>query len=117
MVIHYKWLESVRPVIITKWGLQPIICLIRLYSIEPTTDTIVLEILINCTHIVYQLSRASILSLNNVVEDGVFDLLLTLASLAADKSDAQLSDRVVIIQSLAAKAISALCSLSKNKNK
>jgi multisubunit Na+/H+ antiporter MnhF subunit len=52
-----------------------------------------------------------------VVEDGVFDLLLTLASLAADKSDTQLSDRIVIIQSLAAKAISALCSLSKNKNK
>ncbi|CAO3655029.1 unnamed protein product [Mucor fragilis] len=166
--------ESIRPVIITKWALPPLLFLVRSYThVEPisanishkkspvnsihsstitpsltsnpssssaTADdptatnpvesrqSIILEIIINCTHIFYQLSRAGILSLKEVISDGIFDTLLMLASfniysLQLDKGvcsdempatgddEQQVVERVVIIQSLAAKAISAISSL------
>ncbi|KAL9546078.1 hypothetical protein MBANPS3_006844 [Mucor bainieri] len=163
--------ESIRPVIITKWALPPLLFLVRSYThVEPsgnhkkspvnsihsntmtpslTSDpssssatadestsanpvesrqSIILEIVINCTHILYQLSRAGILSLKEVIADGVFDTLLMLASFdiqhlqlekgicaddvpATADDEQQVMDRVVIIQSLAAKAISAISSL------
>jgi hypothetical protein len=91
-------------------------------------QSIILEIVINCTHILYQLSRAGILSLKEVISDGVFVTLLMLASfniqnlqlekgICSDKipttveDEQQAVDRVAIIQSLAAKAISAISSL------
>lgn len=94
-------------------------------------QSIILEIVINCTHILYQLARAGILSLKEVISDGVFDTLLTLASFniqdlqlekgicsgqvpvttPRDDDEQQVMERVVIIQSLAAKAISAISSL------
>jgi len=91
-------------------------------------QSIILEIVINCTHIFYQLSRAGILSLKEVISDGVFDTLLMLASFniqnlqlekgicsgeipATGDDEQQVMERVVIIQSLAAKAISAISSL------
>ncbi|CEP16396.1 hypothetical protein [Parasitella parasitica] len=162
--------ESIRPVIITKWALPPLLFLIRFYtnvesflrnkkspanSIHSSVKTpslisnpssasaadestvtnstesrqsIVLEIVINCTHILYQLSKAGILSLKEVISDGVFDTLLMLASFnlhnlqlekgtcsdnipSTVEDEQQLSNRVVIIQNLAAKAISAISSL------
>ncbi|KAG1081947.1 hypothetical protein G6F42_022750 [Rhizopus arrhizus] len=115
--------ESIRPVIITKWALPPLLFLVRFYTnVEPagidmnhkkspvnsihsstmtpsltsnpssaadestatnpieSRQSIILEIVINCTHIFYQLSRAGILSLKEVISDGVFDTLLMLAS-------------------------------------
>lgn len=164
------YIESIRPVIITKWALPPLLFLIRFYtnvesshnnkkspansvhssimtpsltsnpSASSAADestianpvesrqSIILEIVINCTHILYQLSRAGILSLKEVISDGVFDTLLMLASfniqnlqfekgICSDEipttveDEQQTVDRVVIIQSLAAKAISAISSL------
>lgn len=76
-----------------------------------------MEIIINCTHILYQLSRAGILSQKEVITEGVFDTLFTLASFKHIQSDAtndeqqQINERLVIIQNLAAKAISAISSL------
>ncbi|KAL7316618.1 hypothetical protein PS15m_005696 [Mucor circinelloides] len=163
--------ESIRPVIITKWALPPLLFLVRFYTnVEPagidmnhkkspvnsihsssmtpsltsnpssaadestatnpieSRQSIILEIVINCTHIFYQLSRAGILSLKEVISDGVFDTLLMLASFniqnlqlekgicsdetpATSDDEQQVMERVVIIQSLAAKAISAISSL------
>ncbi|KAI8641760.1 hypothetical protein BD408DRAFT_417615 [Parasitella parasitica] len=162
--------ESIRPVIITKWALPPLLFLIRYYTnvesslrnkkspansthlsiktpsltsnpssisaADESTATspvesrqsIILEIVINCTHILYQLSRAGILSLKEVVSDGVFDTLFMLASFnihnlqlekgtcsdeipSTVEDEQQVLDRVVIIQNLAAKAISAISSL------
>lgn len=106
-------------------------------TLDTTTNTveslqsIILEIVINCTHIIYQLSRASILSQKEVISDGVFDTLTSLASFnlqclqwekiiiegspiipsAPSEDEQQFLDRVNIIQSLAAKAISAISSL------
>lgn len=142
--------ESIRPVIITKWALPPLLVLIRHYtspevirkhsppnsitsgsndsSDENTAETrqsIILEIIINCTHILYQLSRAGILSQKEVIQEGVFDTLIKLASFNLDtvplekdaSNDEQqqlqqhINERVTIIQNLAAKAISAISSL------
>lgn len=164
------YIESIRPVIITKWALPPLLFLVRFYTnIESSSNnkkspansvhssimtpsltsnpsassaadestitnpvesrqSIILEIVINCTHILYQLSRAGILSLKEVISDGVFVTLLMLASfniqnlqlekgICSDKipttveDEQQAVDRVAIIQSLAAKAISAISSL------
>lgn len=164
------YIESIRPVIITKWALPPLLFLVRFYTnvesshnnkkspansvhssimtpsltsnpsassaADESTITnpaesrqsIILEIVINCTHILYQLSRAGILSLKEVISDGVFDTLLMLASfniqnlqfekgICSDEipttieDEQQIVDRVVIIQNLAAKAISAISSL------
>lgn len=90
-----------------------------------TRQSIILEIIINCTHILYQLSRAGILSQKEVIQEGVFDTLITLASFNLDtvplekdaSNDEQqqlqqhINERVTIIQNLAAKAISAISSL------
>jgi hypothetical protein len=79
-----------------------------------TKQSIQLEIIINCTHILYLLSRAGILSQRKeVIDDGVFDVMLNLASfdLDADKNDHQLMERIAIIQTLAAKTISSISSL------
>lgn len=139
MQIHsYYTQESIRPVIITKWALPPLLVLIRHYtstdmiknspanSIHSGSDTeetetrqsIILEIIINCTHILYQLSRAGILSQKEVIAEGVFDTLVGLASFNLDgvqleKDDEQqhIKERVSIIQNLAAKAISTISSL------
>ncbi|CDS06801.1 hypothetical protein LRAMOSA09326 [Lichtheimia ramosa] len=174
--------ESVRPVIITKWALPPLLHLVEHYIYYDTKDTkkhhssspssvhsatgyqeneaqehnmdeentiiqqqeVVLEIVINCAHVLYQLARAGILSQTNIVDDGIFFTLLTLAayepttaptSIQQDsQSEAsssashhhqqrqdqaagedeeispalQLKERGQIIQSLAAKAISAI---------
>jgi Trp operon repressor len=66
---------------------------------------------INCTHILYQLSRAGILSQKEVIQEGVFDTLLMLASFSITDQSDEVLDRVQIIQSFAAKAISAISSL------
>ncbi|KAI9311682.1 armadillo-type protein [Dichotomocladium elegans] len=161
--------ESVRPVIITKWALPPLLHLVEHYIFydskgnktrtgsvysAPTSPPpqqqqqqqmqqqqndnsnsggsddmqheVVLEILINCTHVFYQLGRAGILSQTNIIDDGVFSTLLTLAAfeptirtvldndgMAADGDEgnveeAQLRQRVSIIQSLAAKTLSTI---------
>ncbi|CDH55933.1 hypothetical protein RO3G_14544 [Lichtheimia corymbifera JMRC:FSU:9682] len=176
--------ESVRPVIITKWALPPLLHLVEHYIYYDTKDTtkkhhsspssihsatgyqeneaqennedeentmiqqqeVVLEIVINCAHVLYQLARAGILSQTNIVDDGIFFTLLTLAAYEPttaptsnqqdtqsvtsssashhpqrqDKatsngdddqeevSSLQLKERGQIIQSLAAKAISAI---------
>lgn len=90
-----------------------------------TRQSIILEIIINCTHILYQLSRAGILSQKEVIQEGVFDTLIKLASYNLDtvslEKDAtndeqqlqqqHINERVTIIQNLAAKAISAISSL------
>ncbi|KAI9246492.1 hypothetical protein BDA99DRAFT_527036 [Phascolomyces articulosus] len=98
--------ESIRPVIITKWALPPLLHLIEFYvyydtntrkkkkssslstvqqqqpaeEITPASQEIILEIIINCTHVFYQLSRAGILSQSNIIDDGVLYTLLTLAA-------------------------------------
>lgn len=72
----------------------------------------------------YQLSRAGILSQKEVMQEGVFDTLVKLASfnldtvpLEKDTTDDEqqlrqhINERVTIIQNLAAKAISAISSL------
>jgi hypothetical protein len=89
-----------------------------------TRQSILLEIVINCTHTLYLLSRAGILSQKEVINEGVFNILLMLASFTMDEvkidKDAneeeqqehqQIGERVIIIQNLAAKAISAISSL------
>lgn len=66
--------EPIRPVIITKCALRPLIQLMALYLSKPMTvekkessdssppnivrDDIRLEVLLNCAHIIYQLGRA-----------------------------------------------------------
>ncbi|KAI8386957.1 armadillo-type protein [Blakeslea trispora] len=155
--------ESIRPVIITKWALSPLLFLIGYYtqtdpsskrkspanSVHSSTtpsltnqsasslssssgsvcvesrESVLLEIIINCTHIIYQLSRAGMLSQKEVVSDGVFDMLLYLAKfdihqlqcekglmeVGSHQEDEQpMMERVQIIQNLAAKAISAISS-------
>ncbi|GAA5798508.1 hypothetical protein HPULCUR_003912 [Helicostylum pulchrum] len=137
--------ESIRPVIITKWALPPLLYLIRHYtnaemaqkkspansirssntdnnqsdeiSANETRQSIILEIIINCTHILYLLSRAGILSQKEVVTEGVFDTLCMLASFdqvnfeATTEEKQQINERQTIIQNVAAKAISAISSL------
>lgn len=74
-------------------------------------QSVLLEIVINCTHILYQLSRAGILSQKEVIQEGIFDTLLMLASFSLmDQSD-EVLERVHIVQSLAAKSISSISSL------
>ncbi|CAO3616566.1 unnamed protein product [Cunninghamella blakesleeana] len=122
--------ESIRPVIITKWALPPLLQLLRSYAkyqksqhdanndqkntpdesihsvgndnqsnsssstkrstaetsvsinqaiLEDTNEyTTQLEIMINCTHVIYQLARAGILSQEDIITDGVLDILLFL---------------------------------------
>ncbi|KAI8976827.1 hypothetical protein BDB01DRAFT_309221 [Pilobolus umbonatus] len=155
-ILNVYNIESIRPVIITKWALPPILYLIHNYtqpdskedekqspttSIKSGTTTlshqssldntvegkqnIILEITINCTHILYQLSRAGILSQKEVISDGILNTLLKLAvfnvSPAAndkrsmDTNEEQqcqhMIERLNIINSLAIKSISAICSL------
>lgn len=163
------FIESIRPVIITKWALPPLLYLIRYYTnseiirkrspansihsssigggtpsldsgnqsssdesfnIE-TRQSIILEIIINCTHTLYQLSRANILSQKEVISEGVLDTLFILASFnisdvqvenedATTKDDnnedqeqhhEQITQRITIVQNEAAKAISTISSL------
>ncbi|KAI8090425.1 hypothetical protein BDF21DRAFT_411242 [Thamnidium elegans] len=137
--------ESIRPVIITKWALPPLLYLIRHYTnaemaqkkspansirssntgsnqsdeinANETRQSIILEIIINCTHILYLLSRAGILSQKEVVTEGVFDTLCMLASFdqvnleATTDEQQQITERQTIIQNVAAKAISTISSL------
>ncbi|KAI9266057.1 armadillo-type protein [Sporodiniella umbellata] len=115
--------ESIRPAIITKWALPAILSLIRKYTnINPekesidskdsfgsqkTLDSILsLDILINCTSVLYELSKARILIKKEIVEEGVIEILLSLAAVDALNE----SDRVSLIQSLAAKSLSAISS-------
>lgn len=85
----------------------------------------------NCTHVIYQLSRAAILSQKEIFTDGVFVSLLMLASFnmqhlrlenlvvegtpivvpSTDDNEQQVAENVNIIQTLAAKSISAISSL------
>lgn len=108
-----------------------------LSSSEATSNTIespqimILEIIMNCTHVIYQLSRAGILSQKEIFTDGVFASLLTLASFSmqnvrleslvvegsptivptSDENDQQYIENINIIQTLASKSISAISSL------
>ncbi|KAI9488175.1 armadillo-type protein [Zychaea mexicana] len=167
--------ESIRPVIITKWALPPLLHLIEFYVYyeintskkkklkkkgkaaatvrdndenvkeeddddNDTPQEVILEIVINCTHVFYQLSRAGIFSQSNIIDDGVLYTLLTLAAYDPVPQDhekkkqqngqqpnggdmngngqeeeearaaiaEQFKERVRIIQSLAAKAVSAI---------
>ncbi|KAI8086610.1 armadillo-type protein [Halteromyces radiatus] len=111
--------ESIRPVIITKWALPPLLQLLQYYmhcdrnmndtKLPPTASisssslpsnsdthssapipikqssiddinlyTIHLEIIINCTHVLYQLARAGILSQEEIITDGILDILFSL---------------------------------------
>ncbi|KAI8149812.1 armadillo-type protein [Fennellomyces sp. T-0311] len=154
--------ESIRPVIITKWALPPLLHLIEFYVYyeinsrkkkktglveeDETPQEVILEIIINCTHVFYQLSRAGILSQANIIDDGVLYTLLTLAAYdpaveqhhrleeestgGASSEEGnepqaenqvkvaeteQLRERIRIIQSLAAKAVSSISALVANQ--
>ncbi|OAD75000.1 hypothetical protein PHYBLDRAFT_78888 [Phycomyces blakesleeanus NRRL 1555(-)] len=118
--------ESIRPVIITKCALPPLLDLIKYYtdldkqgfqppkrssvsisSISPSdnslttptpsTDTTIyetpdaqqnknMEIIISCVHVLYQVARAGILSLKEVVGDGVFNCLMSLSAFEANQT-------------------------------
>ncbi|KAL1930085.1 hypothetical protein VTP01DRAFT_1239 [Rhizomucor pusillus] len=97
---------------------------------ERARQEMILEIIINCTHIIYQLARAGILSSVNIIDEGALDALLTLAAydpeLARDDNQStnskaeqqeqyQLEERVSIIQSWAAKAVSAISGILANQ--
>ncbi|KAI8975163.1 hypothetical protein BDF20DRAFT_914129 [Mycotypha africana] len=193
--------ESIRPVIITKWAVPPLLFLIQQYTAILTsnsndnsnsrennnctspsranvsekrlkarseitsetythqhpvhssasssttsfTDThikhsILLETIINCTHVLYQLSRAGILSQKEVFKEGILAILFELSAFGSklqplqlqaaegannDSEDSnndqqeqqqqqqrqQIQDRINIIQGLAAKSISCISSI------
>ncbi|ORX48493.1 FYVE-domain-containing protein [Hesseltinella vesiculosa] len=150
--------ESIRPVIITKCALPPLVLLLKRYidqdhvkksptqSLHSNTSTtngddllahcnMSLEIVINCTHIIYQLARAGILSREEIITDGILDLLLhlcvykvktlqeeTLETKSKDEtpvSDIHLScqwqERESVICTLAAKSISFISSTVANQ--
>lgn len=74
-----------------------------------------LEILINCTDVLYQLSKAGILSKKDIIEEGILEILLILAAFHIDLlkvkgEENQSNERVVIIQNLSAKSISSVSS-------
>ncbi|KAG1468425.1 hypothetical protein G6F56_003836 [Rhizopus delemar] len=113
--------ESVRPVIITKWALPAILSLIRTYeqmnnekettpsfdsrsSQESSENMLTLEIMVNSTDVLYELSKARILSKKDIIEEGVLEILLSLAAID-NKGEIE---RVNMIRTLAAKAISAI---------
>ncbi|KAG1146197.1 hypothetical protein G6F38_005108 [Rhizopus arrhizus] len=131
--------ESIRPVIITKWALPALLSLIRSYiqtthekesapsftsastnstnSVDDNNNlqNLALEILINCTDVLYQLSKAGILSKKDIIEEGILEILLILAAFHVDLlkvkgEENQSNERVVIIQNLSAKSISAVSS-------
>ncbi|KAG2176378.1 hypothetical protein INT43_005612 [Umbelopsis isabellina] len=135
--------ESIRPVILTKCALRPLIQLMALYLskpmsapskgspilsavTEPVRDDIRLEVLLNCTHVIFQLGRAGMLSPHEINNDGALLALLQLAdykytpfhiaSETEEKEDMQqLLDREQMIQSVAAKGISAICATVSNQ--
>ncbi|KAF7729674.1 hypothetical protein EC973_004047 [Apophysomyces ossiformis] len=165
--------ESIRPVIITKWALPPLMQLIKFYTqpefskrvdkkspvasihssitaassnsstIPPFESdgegqqNVILEIVINCTHVLYQLSRAGMFNQKETMSDGVLETLLMLATYELDMSmiegmvsvekaegkptaddtqyQEQLKERISIVQSLAAKAISAISASAPNQ--
>ncbi|ORY90347.1 armadillo-type protein [Syncephalastrum racemosum] len=127
--------ESVRPVIITKWALPPLLRLIDVYTCSNDQEhkkqqqlasppqpppqqqaglEMALDIIINCTHVLYQLARAGMLSQANIGPDGVLTTLISLAAFDIpllpqdDKEKEQSEERVRFIQSLASKAISSV---------
>lgn len=97
----------------------------------------ILEIVMNCTHVIYQLSRANILSQKELFTDGVLPSLLMLVSFnmqnlklesfviegsptitpTTDENDQSFVDNITIIQTLAAKSISSISSLVPFKEK
>ncbi|KAI8064522.1 hypothetical protein BC940DRAFT_305928 [Gongronella butleri] len=111
--------ESVRPVLITKCALPPLLLLLQRYldqhqlvkkspsgSLHSNASTALamgaantaaadliahysmsLEIIINCTHVIYQLARAGILSREEIVSDGILDVLLKLCLYEAKTPD------------------------------
>ncbi|ORZ24274.1 armadillo-type protein [Absidia repens] len=178
--------ESIRPVIITKWALPPLLQLLRHYihdrqnvngindkklptasiasaspsstgthssSTETVTKqltvedidhyTVYLEIIINCTHVIYQLAKAGILSQEEIITDGVLETLFSLTMYKMDSpvdrttsddsfpltekqheqnmkgigSDyqEQWKERESVIQGLAAKSISFISSTVSNQ--
>ncbi|KAI9309257.1 armadillo-type protein [Cunninghamella echinulata] len=188
--------ESIRPVIITKWALPPLLQLLRYYTkyqksqsglnndqknsstdsinstgndiqsnssssslkrsttatsvslnqatLEDTNEyTTQLEIIINCTHVIYQLARAGILTKEDIINDGILDILLSLTLYRAhpqlvennnttvesdsaskskseddvniDEIQTQWKEREAIIQSVAAKSISFISSTVANQ--
>ncbi|CAO3594291.1 unnamed protein product [Absidia cylindrospora] len=178
--------ESIRPVIITKWALPPLLQLLRHYihdqqningingkkpptasiasaspsstgthssSTETVTKqltiedidhyTVYLEIIINCTHVIYQLAKAGILSQEEIITDGVLETLFSLTMYKMDNpvdrttSDdsspltekqheqnmkgigpdyqEQWKERESVIQGLAAKSISFISSTVSNQ--
>ncbi|GAB5593864.1 hypothetical protein Unana1_08764 [Umbelopsis nana] len=133
--------ESIRPVIITKCAMRPLIQLMVLYLSKPMTlgskestnstppkivrDDIRLEVLLNCAHVILQLGRAAMLTTQEIHNDGAFIVLLQLADFHykphSDDSDEiandrqQLLDREQMIQSVAAKGISAICATVSNQ--
>ncbi|KAM3588960.1 hypothetical protein VKS41_001390 [Umbelopsis sp. WA50703] len=135
--------ESIRPVILTKSALRPLIQLIALYlskpmlastkgfpvssvPTEPVRDDIRLEVLLNCTHIIFQLGQAGMLTPHEIHNDGTLLAILQLAdykytpfhnaSETQEKEDIQqLLDREQMIQSVAAKGISAICATVSNQ--
>ncbi|KAH8555144.1 armadillo-type protein [Umbelopsis sp. PMI_123] len=135
--------ESIRPVIITKSALRPLIQLMTLYLSKPMPlenkeasdkvsslvirEDIRLEVLLNCAHVIYQLGRAAMLTSQEIRNDGAFLTLLQLADFHYTPSTddtgnsekpndmQQLLDREQMIQSVAAKGISAICATVSNQ--
>ncbi|KAI7870796.1 hypothetical protein BDF14DRAFT_1769854 [Spinellus fusiger] len=179
--------ESIRPVIITKCALPPLLELIKYYTSEKQSNsskpspknisnsihsgitstsatssslsatthpsaeslesesegdhqhTISLDISINCIHVLYQVARAGILSLKEIIGDGILDTLLSLSAfeinnisyekLSQDRENEnrierqqmeaeaqnQIAERTLLIQNLSAKSISFLCSFTANQ--
>ncbi|SAM07474.1 hypothetical protein [Absidia glauca] len=119
--------ESIRPVIITKWALPPLLQLLQYYMHSQQTTlgnttkklpsvsidsaslsrtgtqsstldaatkhlsiddidyyTVHLEIIINCTHVIYQLAKAGILSQEEIIAHGVLETLFSLTRYKID---------------------------------
>ncbi|KAI9285763.1 armadillo-type protein [Umbelopsis sp. AD052] len=134
--------ESIRPVIITKSALRPLIQLMALYLSKPMPldskeadkvsspiirEDVRLEVLLNCSHVIFQLGRAAMLTSQEIRSDGAFITLLQLADfhytpLTDDTENNEkpidmqaLLDREQMIQSVAAKGISAICATVSNQ--
>ncbi|CAO3681951.1 unnamed protein product [Umbelopsis ramanniana] len=134
--------ESIRPVIITKSALRPLIRLMALYLSKPMPldnkeadkissaiirEDVRLEVLLNCSHVIFQLGRAAMLAPQEIRSDGAFITLLQLADFhytpltdetenSEQPTDMQaLLDREQMIQSVAAKGISAICATVSNQ--
>ncbi|RUS23077.1 hypothetical protein BC937DRAFT_92645 [Endogone sp. FLAS-F59071] len=153
----YQILESMRPVIVSKGALSTLVRLIESYikscaiplhaempasainsdsrpssNLIKSTDEATVAVLLNNAHIIYQLTRAGILSRTQLFSEGTFDALIQLSSLELNQvtikknlsneenedaaAEAELQQRIRIIQGVAAKAISGIAANAANQH-